>query len=200
MPEQITDWLLAHSTELAGAVLSLFYICFSIRQNILTWITGLLASLFYIVVFFEAKFYADMGLQGYYVFISIYGWYFWMKGSVKNEGKQAKVSRLSVKLIPKLLVATLGIYAVILFILLKYTDSPVPFMDSTTTALSIVATWMLARKIIEHWLIWVFVDLFSAGLYIYKSLWPTAVLFVVYTIMAVLGYYEWRKSLKGNAG
>jgi nicotinamide mononucleotide transporter len=68
-------------------------------------------------------------------------------------------------------------------------------MDSLTTALSIVATWMLARKYIEHWLIWVFVDLFSSGLYVYKNLWATVVLFVIYTGMAVVGYYQWKKDL-----
>ena len=91
---------------------------------------------------------------------------------------------------------TVVVYGIILYILLNYTDSPVPYMDSMTTALSVVATWMLARKIIEHWIIWVFVDAVSAGLYIYKSLWPTTVLFIVYTIMAVAGYYEWKKKLK----
>ena len=69
-------------------------------------------------------------------------------------------------------------------------------MDSLTTALSIVATWMLARKYLEHWLIWIFVDSFSSGLYIYKNLWPTVILFLVYTIMAALGYLEWNKDLK----
>jgi nicotinamide mononucleotide transporter len=68
-------------------------------------------------------------------------------------------------------------------------------MDSLTTALSITATWMLAKKIIEHWLIWIFVDLLSAGLYIYKELWPTVILFLIYTFMALIGYLEWKKHL-----
>jgi len=71
----------------------------------------------------------------------------------------------------------------------------VPYMDSITTALSIVATWMLARKYIEHWLMWIFIDAFSAGLYVYKGLWPTVILFIVYTVMAALGYFEWKKDL-----
>jgi nicotinamide mononucleotide transporter len=82
-----------------------------------------------------------------------------------------------------------------LFILLNFTDSDVPYMDSVTTAFSIVATWMLARKYVEHWLIWIFVDLFSAGLYVYKNLWATAVLFIIYTVMAAIGYYQWKKDL-----
>jgi nicotinamide mononucleotide transporter len=68
-------------------------------------------------------------------------------------------------------------------------------MDSLTTALSITATYMLAKKFIEHWLIWIFVDIFSAGLYVYKNLWPTVILFLVYTVMAVIGYKSWKKDL-----
>jgi nicotinamide mononucleotide transporter len=87
------------------------------------------------------------------------------------------------------------IYFILLGILIKFTDSDVPVMDSLTTALSIIATWMLAKKYIDHWLIWIFVDLFSSGLYVFKNLWPTAFLFFVYTIMALVGYFEWKKDL-----
>lgn len=184
--------------EIAGAILGILYTFFSIRQHILTWPTGLLTSLFYVVVFFQTGFYADMGLQGYYVVISIYGWYYWLKGGTAektNNEKQLPVRKTSLKLFFNLLVITILIYVVILLILLYFTDSTVPFMDSLTTALSITATWMLAKKYIEHWLIWIFVDIVSAGLYIYKGLLPTVILFTVYTVMAVIGYREWKKNL-----
>ncbi|MFW6257204.1 MAG: nicotinamide riboside transporter PnuC [Prolixibacteraceae bacterium] len=201
MTDIITEWLLSNNIELLGAILGLLYIFFSIRQNILTWPTGLLASLIYSYVFFETRFYADMGLQVYYVAISIYGWYHWLKGANnKNEEveNELPVQKLPAKLVWKLIVATIVIFLVLLFILLKYTDSDVPFMDSLTTALSIVATWMLAKKYLEHWLIWIFVDAVSAGLYAYKNLWPTVILFLVYTVMALLGYFEWKKDLKNQ--
>jgi nicotinamide mononucleotide transporter len=83
-------------------------------------------------------------------------------------------------------------------VLKNYTDSPVPFADSLATSLSIVATWMLARKILEHWLVWIFVDAFSIGLFWYKGLFPTVVLFIVYTIMAVAGFIEWRKAYRAE--
>ncbi len=194
MVELFKDWLSTNYIELAGSILGLLYIFFSIRQHILTWPTGLLTSALYVYVFFISKLYADMGLQSYYVFISIYGWYFWIKGGNK-EKKKVQVSRLKKALLLKLAFVTVVIYAIILYILLEHTDSPVPYMDSMTTALSIVATWMLARKIIEHWVIWVFVDAFSVGLYMYKGLWPTSVLFIVYTIMAIVGYFEWKRDM-----
>jgi nicotinamide mononucleotide transporter len=137
-----------------------------------------------------------MGLQVYYVVISIYGWYFWLRGKKPKEEQQVPVRFTSKSLRIKLLIASVVLYVIILYILLKFTDSDVPYMDSLTTALSIVATWMLAKKYIGHWLIWIFVDAVSAGLYVYKGLWPTVVLFIVYTVMALLGYLEWKKDLK----
>ena len=196
MIDIFTEWLSGNIIELLGAILGLAYIYFSIRQHILTWPIGLFTSVFYIKVFYQSGFYADMGLQMYYVVISIYGWLYWLQGSKPVDKDKIPVKRTSKKLWLIIGIITIIVYAVILFILLNFTDSSVPYMDSLTTALSITATWMLARKYIEHWLIWIFVDLFSTGLYIYKSLWPTVILFLVYTIMAVLGYSEWRKDLK----
>lgn len=197
----ILEWLSGNKIELLGAILGLLYIFFSIRQSLLTWPTGLLTSLLYTFVFLKSGFYADMGLQIYYVGISIYGWYYWLKGA-KNRSKidhnDLPVQKTNKKLMIILLLVSAVIFLLILFVLLNFTDSNVPYMDSLTTALSIVATWMLAKKYIEHWLIWIFVDLFSAGLYIYKNLWPTVVLFIVYTIMALLGYLEWKKNIKNT--
>ncbi len=196
MTDIFTERLSGNIIELLGAILGLAYIYFSIRQNILTWPIGLFTSVLYIIVFYQSGFYADMGLQVYYVVISIYGWLYWLKGLKPVDRDKIPVKRTSKKLWLKIGIITIIVYAVILFVLLNFTDSSVPFMDSLTTALSITATWMLARKYIEHWLIWIFVDLFSSGLYMYKSLWPTVILFLVYSLMAILGYREWRKDLK----
>ena len=198
MAEIIIEWLLSNKIELLGAILGILYIFFSIRQNILTWPTGLLTSVLYVIVFFQARLYADMGLQVYYVFISFYGWYFWLRGKKPNQKKQIPVQITTNQLRLLLLISTVILYVVILNVLLNFTDSDVPYMDSLTTSLSIVATWMLAKKYIGHWLIWIFVDAFSAGLYVYKGLWPTVILFLIYTAMAILGYKEWKKDLTAD--
>ena len=196
MSDLLEEWLINHWVELSGAALGLLYIYFSIKQNILTWPTGLLTSLLYTYVFFQSKFYADMGLQVYYVGISVYGWFYWLKGEQKNKtSKYVLVKKTSKSLFIKITVLSVILFSAILTILLNFTDSDVPISDSLTTTLSIVATWMLARKYIEHWIIWIFVDLFSVGLYAYKNLWPTVVLFVVYSIMAIIGYNQWKKEL-----
>lgn len=192
------EWLSVNYVELLGAVLGFAYIFFSIRQSILTWPVGLLTSALYVWVFLTSKLYADMGLQLYYVFISIYGWYEWLSGKQNGQTHQLNVSRLNLRLGIWLAIASLAIFLIIWFILIRFTDSPVPVADSLATSLSIVATWMLARKILEHWLVWIFVDAFSVGLFAYKKLWPTVVLFVVYTVMAAIGYIEWRRDYRSK--
>lgn len=190
---QLIGWFPGNYIELLGAILGIAYIFFSIRQSILTWPVGLLTSVLYVWVFFVSKLYADMGLQVYYVVISIYGWYEWLRGNQSNHSEPIQVSRLSVKLGIILSMVSLFLFLLIWFILKNYTDSPVPIADAFATALSIVATWMLARKILEHWLVWIFVDAFSIGLFWYKDLLPTVILFVVYTVMAYVGYREWKR-------
>lgn len=186
-------WLSGNYIELLGAILGFAYILFSIRQNIWTWPVGLLTSVLYVWVFLTTKLYADMGLQIYYVFISIYGWYEWVKGKSSEGNEKLHITRLSLKMGLVLVFISVLVFLLMWYILENFTDSPVPFADSLATTLSIVATWMLARKILEHWLVWIFVDAFSIGLFWYKDLYPTVVLFVIYTVMALVGFFEWKK-------
>lgn len=185
-----TNWI-----ELLGTILSVIYLYLSIKQRIGLWLFGFLCSLLYVIVFFQAKFYADMSLQFYYLAVSIYGWINWRAKSQKSESVLA-ISKTNLKSGIIFLLITVAIYFLYYYVLSKFTDSPLPRADSFTTALSIIATWMLARKKLEHWLLWIIIDSVSAGLYIYKGLYITSVLFGIYTIMAVVGYYQWRRSLK----
>ncbi len=188
------DWISTNIIEIIGTLSGFIFLYFEIKQSKWLWPVGLFSALMYIYVFFMAKFYADMGLQFYYVFISIYGWFHWSR-SKGESATELPVTALKIGLFFKLLLASLFIYIAISFILVNYTDSPLPYWDSFTTALSIVATWMLARKILEQWLVWVIVDAVSLGLYLYKELYPTAILFAFYTILAVYGYFQWKKDL-----
>jgi nicotinamide mononucleotide transporter len=187
-------WLSAHALELAAVLFSLAYLFLSIRQHILLWPMGLISALLYIVVFFQSKFYADMGLNGYYVVISVYGWIHWRRGR-KGPDQVLPVTRITLKTGVILGLLTLAGFLLIGWVLARHTDSPVPYLDALTTAASFAATWMLARKILEHWIVWIFVDALSMGLYIYRGLVPTVFLFAVYTAMAVIGYLEWKKTI-----
>jgi nicotinamide mononucleotide transporter len=189
------DWISNNIVEIIGTISGLIFLYLEIKQNKWLWPLGLLTSVMYIYVFFVAKLYADMSLQFYYVFISIYGWIIWSRGV---EKKELPVSQLSRSLFLKLFAASMLIYAIISYILVNFTDGSVPYWDAFTTALSIVATWMLARKILEQWLVWVVVNAVSLGLYIYKGLYPTSVLFFFYTTLAIVGYIQWKKDLKSQ--
>ncbi len=190
-------WLFENYLELLGVTLSILYLLLSIRQNILLWPVGIVSALIYMVVFFQSKFYADMGLNLYYFLISIYGWVTWSKARLSNKHGMA-VTHAGIPRCIILLIIALFLFLLIGYLLDNYTDSPIPYWDALTTSGSIVATWMLTKKIIEHWIIWVIIDLISLGLYVYRGLYPTAVLFAIYTTMAVIGYVQWSRSLKDN--
>lgn len=192
------SWISENYLEVLGVLSSLLYLMFSIRQNILLWPVGMISAILYMLVFFQSKFYADMGLNAYYFIISIYGWMHWSSG--KTRGGTPVITRIRLKPGILLAVFTLIAFAGIGFILDRYTDSPIPYWDALTTALSFTATWMLARKIIEHWILWVIIDVISMGLYLYRGLYPTLVLFAIYTIMAVIGYRQWKRTLNNTAG
>lgn len=189
-------WILENYLELIGTISGLIYLYFEIRQKVWLWPLGLITSAVYAVVFFQSKFYADMSIQFYYIGISIYGWYWWLHGGEREGNAELPVTRLNAKLGVTLSVFTILCFYVIAVVLRDYTDSPVPYGDAFTTALSITATWMLARKIIEHWWLWLIINTVSLALYIYKGLYPTSVLFFFYATMSVVGYYQWKKTMR----
>lgn len=179
--------------EVTGTMLSLFYLYSSIKEKLSLWVFGFLSALFYAVVFYNAKFYADMSLQFYYLAVSVFGFVSWKFGHHHNTKQTLLIRTSKFKHLMYLFLSAFAIFLLYYFVLVNFTDSPIPIADSVTTALSIVATWMLARKRIEHWLLWIFIDTFSAVLYVQKGLYTTAVLFFIYTIMAIVGYFSWRK-------
>lgn len=193
----IFNWIFDHYIELLGTLFGLIYIYLSIKQNILLWGVGFITSAFYIYIYFVSKFYADMALQVYYLIISAYGLFFWLKSGRNNENgtNRTPILKLSRNKALILSAATFAMFIIISEIL-KRTDSPLPYWDAFTTSASITATWMLAHKYIEQWIIWIVVDLVSAFLYVYKELYATTFLFVVYTILAVAGYFAWQKSYR----
>ena len=188
------SWLAQNYIEVLGAFTGLIYLYFSIRRLIWLWPLGIITSAFYVYIFFESKFYADMSLQFYYFFISFYGWYKW--NLVKSQAGKVKIRIAGLRQCGVYFIYTVLLTVLISFILINYTDSTIPVWDAFTTAGSILATWMLARRILENWLFWIIIDLISMGLYIYKGLYPTVVLFFVYTVMAFIGYVKWKKSLE----
>ncbi len=186
--------------EILGALTGLIYLYFSIRRSIWLWPWGIITSLLYVYVYFNAKFYADFSLQFYYLGISIYGWLYWTRGKKENQENSRPVVKANFRELLVFIVIIGFLTLLSGYALDNYTDSPLPYWDAFTTAGGIVATWMLARKYLEHWLFWIVIDLVSLGTYVYKELYPTVILFAAYTIMAIVGYYQWKKAIVINSG
>ena len=181
--------------EYFGVITGLIYLFLEIKQHRAMWVLGFMTSLLYVFIFFFSKFYADMSLNIYYVVISIYGFFGWKQGIEKEQKGTHEISYCHLKL--PLAVVLLGVSLLLFwlgyYILSRWTDSPIAVGDAFTTALSIVATWMLARRILEQWWIWVVVNLVSAWLYYTRELYPTCFLFICYGVLAVLGWLNWKK-------
>ena len=177
--------------EIIGVVIGLIYLYLEYKANIWLWPVGVIMPIVYIFIFYQSKFYADMGIYIYYFFASIYGWYIWTKSIKKTD--EILISHLPLRNIGKLIAIFLVIFIAIAFVLIRFTDSPVPYGDSFTTALSILAMWMLAHKYIEQWLLWIVVNIVSTVLYFWKGLDTTALLFIVYSIIPFFGYFKWKK-------
>lgn len=190
------EYLRAHWVEIAGALLSVVYLVLSIREKAGLWIFGFISSAFYVFVFYESKFYADMSLQFYYLAVSVFGWINWHRKTIGSDSAIIPTTTIARTQYSAYFAAILVTYLIYYVILKYWTDSPVPVLDSLVGALSVVATWMLARKKIENWLLWIAADALAAGLFLYKGLYPTVVLYVIYTSMAVVGYFHWRKHLR----
>jgi nicotinamide mononucleotide transporter len=219
----ISDWLSTNWIEIFGAITGIIYVFLEIRQNIWLWPVGIITSAVYIIVFFTSKFYADMSLQGYYLAISVAGWYWWVRGvrrqaaggrreemekaetsglpsseglGVGNqETERLSVTRLKFKTGLILSCIFVMLYFILWFVLSHLTDSPVPECDSFITSLSIIATWMLARKKYEHWFLWIVVNSASVILFVTRGLYPTVILYLVYLGMSFAGLKVWKRSL-----
>lgn len=176
--------------EVTGVVLSLLFLYFEIKGSNWLWPLGILSSALYIVVFYQALFYAEMSLQGYYLVISIYGWNKWVKGS---HHKPLRIHHIQSH--QALWISLIGVllFIFIRFILINFTNSPVATGDALITTLSILATWLLTQKIMEQWGLWVIANGLSAVLFFQKQLYPTAFLYLLFTVMSVVGYFQWIK-------
>ncbi|MBI9066826.1 MAG: nicotinamide mononucleotide transporter [Salinivirgaceae bacterium] len=191
--ETIINWFVENWIENVGVATGLAYIILSVRQNIWCWFFGIISSGLYLFVFFDSKIYADMLLQLYYVAMGLYGWIHWARLDSHTSKKDLPITRLSARYTLNLVIINFVLFIVIAQLLIHFTDSPVPWIDAFTTSLSFIATWMLARKILEHWLVWIIVDSISVGLYFYRGLYSSIILFAVLTILAIVGFYQWKR-------
>ncbi len=186
------DWKLV--LQLAGIALGLLYLWLEYKANIWLWAVSIVMPVVHGILYYRSGLYADMAMNVYYVLAGIYGWAVWLRGT-GGKRPQLSISRTPRQWIAPLAAASLALWGAIYLLLFSFTDSTVPVLDSLTTALSIVALWMLSRKKIEQWLLWLAVDAISCGLYIYKGIPFTAGLYGLYTLLAAAGYLRWQRMM-----
>ncbi|MBR5864102.1 MAG: nicotinamide mononucleotide transporter [Alistipes sp.] len=182
--------------QIVGVVLGLLYLWLEYKANIWLWVVGLIMPIVHGTLYFRSGLYADFSMQLYYIAAGVYGLIVWGRGAKKSNHDTLKITSTPLAV----WVAVAGVYALlhgaIYLFLVSFTDSTVPFWDSLTTALCIVAYWMLSRKYVEQWLVWLVVDVITVGLYLYKDIPLTAGLYALYSVLAVAGYLRWRRMMK----
>jgi nicotinamide mononucleotide transporter len=190
LAESIVDWFNSQNLlETSGVITGILCVYLAAKNKIWTWPFAIVSVIIYIFIFWDVKLYADMGLQFYFLVMNFYGWYFWSR----NDNNETPVSSISVKEIVLSIIGIIVFTAGLGFFLCKGTDASFPFIDSFCTACSLVAQIFLARKVMENWLIWIFVDVIYVGVYIVKDLHLTAGMYALYIYIAAMGYIEWRR-------
>jgi nicotinamide mononucleotide transporter len=175
------------------AVLSaLVYVYLASKGNRLCFIFGLISSAIYVYLTIQLKFYFDTFINSYYIYMSFAGWFAWKK---QNNGEIA-VQKLTTKKLNLSLLIGFPLTFLLAFWADQYTDASIPYLDAFTTVFSIIATWMVVKKYLENWLFWIVIDAVAAGMYFYKELYLTALLFILYTIIAINGYFKWKRLLR----
>ena len=179
--------------QIVGTTLGLLYLWLEYKANIWVWIVGAIMPMIHGTLYLTSGIYADAAMQLYYVVAGIYGLMVWKRKP--KSGGSIKIQHTPRRWILPLTGAYLLLHVALYFALVTFTDSRVPLFDSMSTALSIVAIWMLSRKLVEQWLVWLVVDMISVGLYFYKGIPLTAGLYTIYCILAIAGYIRWKKQV-----
>ena len=202
-----SSFLQAHWLDITTTVLGLAYIILEYKASLWMWVVGFLMQALGIVLYYQKGLYADCGMEFYYLSMTVYGYWRWVsKSHPKAQEPSATlphreglgVSRFPRRLILPWMLLIATIWAVIYWLLVTFTNSNVPLADSFTTALSIVGIWALAHKYLEQWFIWIAVDVVTCVLYFYKDIPFKASLYALYVVIAVAGYFKWRKMMKGE--
>lgn len=182
--------------ELLSFVLSVVTVLLNIRQNHWAWLFAILSSATYGVVFYGARLYGDMALQLVFISVSFWGWHQWLHGGSSHD--KLAVTDLDKRGVAFAALGWLAGFVLLAWFLRTYTDTDVPGMDGFLTAGSLVGQFLLSRKKVENWHVWIIVDVVYVALYIHKNLMLTAILYGMFVLMAIAGLFAWRKSMDGE--
>ena len=184
--------------EFLAATLGVFSVWFAKKNKVLVYPTGIISTLIYVLILFKSQLLGDLIINAYFFLMSIYGWFFWSKkdkGNFKN-----KISRMNlVESIFGLTVFIFSLFTIMyLYNVSNWQESYVSSIDTFTTAIFCSAMWFMARRKVEHWILWIIGDVISVPLYFYKGLYLTSIQYLIFTIIAILGFFTWLKELNKN--
>jgi len=189
----LLEWSPLEGLAAAFGVVSVYL---STRQNVWSWPTAIVNVAIYTIVFYQGRLYGQMGLQPIYLVLSVYGWYQWLHGGAQRS--ELRVTRASPRLLVALGVLNLAAWMALAAIL-RRTDAALPWLDALLTTTSLVAQWMMTRKILENWILWIAVDVVYVPTFISQGLYATAMLYAAFLVLALMGVVEWRRSITATA-
>ena len=184
------------SWEMLAVFLSVSYLLLAIKQNLWCWIAAFFSTLIYSILFFDASLLMDSALNIFYLVMAVYGWYSWKYGNIKAQMQELNISTYGMAKNIKIIIVLILVSLVLGYIMANYTSSDFAYLDTFTTVFAVFSTYMLTKKVIENWLYWVVIDAVSIYIYIQKGFYLTAVLFAVYTVLAVVAYIKWKNEYK----
>ncbi len=190
----IINWVTENYIELIASILGVAGVYLTAKQKIWCWPVGLVNVALSLYVFFIAKLYADVVLQVFYLVMTLYGWYNWIFGGEKKF--ELPVRNIKAKEFLIMFIAGMCLSVLVGYLFATYTDASFPYWDSLLTVWGIIGTYAMGKKIIEHWIMWIVIDINCTILYFIKHLYAFAPLYFIFTALAVYGYYTWKKDLK----
>ena len=208
------DFLTAHWLDIVTTVLGLAYILLEYRASLWMWVVGFAMQALGIVLYYQKGLYADCGMEFYYLSMTVYGYWKWVRGNQRDRSFDTsadssdpqppnlgglEITHIPLRLLACWSVIMAAVWALIYWLLVTYTNSNVPLADSFTTALSLIGIWALAHKYLEQWFIWIAVDVVTSILYFYKDIPFKASLYALYVIIAIFGYMKWRRMMTSDA-
>jgi nicotinamide mononucleotide transporter len=189
----IAHYLIANWKEIAGFVTTFVGIWLTTKRLLICWPVVLAADVFYLIVFYQARLFSDALLQIFFIVFTLYGWWHWWRG-VRTDG-DVRVEPLPLSDLVLALAAGIGGSFLLGKIALQL-HAALPHLDAALASFSLVGSWWQARKHIANWWLWIVVNLLYIGEYIYKGLWPTAVLYAALVVLAVLGLRDWQRAAR----
>lgn len=178
--------------EIAAVLIALAMVGCNIHEIHWGWPLAIISSLMYFALFWRSRLYGDAALQIFFAVVAFWGWAQWLRG-VRSDGSALKVARLSRRGLVATVAACALLWPTTGLFLKTYTDTDVPWWDAFPTAVSVVGQFLLGRKYIENWLVWIVVNIVSVGLFAWKGLWLTVLLYMLFIGLSVLGWQAWRR-------